>query len=410
MTISAPPRYLSNRSAPHLTTLILLAGMTAMTMNIFLPSLPNMAEHFDAPYRIVQLSVAVFLAVNGVLQIFIGPLADKFGRRPVILAGMGIFCFATLGCLFAPNVATFLVFRMLQATVAVAMVLSRAVVRDMNTPDKAASMMGYVTMGMSIVPMIAPAIGGMLDQAFGWHSTFWVLLFFGVLVFGLVWFDLGETGTPSGLTLIAQFGEYPELLTSPRFWGYCLASALSSGAFFAFMGGAPFIASEVYGMNPVTFGYFTAGPAVGYFMGNWLTGMAAARIGVNRMILAGTLVLVLGMAASISLSAAGLSNRFVFFGFMAFVGLGNGMIIPSATTGMLSVRPHLAGTASGLGGAIQIGFGALLAATAGAILGPGSTEMPLLILMFLTGCAGLAAILLVALRERQLRRMGRPTS
>ena len=112
----------------------------------------------------------------------------------------------------------------------------------------------------------------------------------------------------------------------------------------------------------------------------------------------------------ISLSAAGLSNRFVFFGFMAFVGLGNGMIIPSATTGMLSVRPHLAGTASGLGGAIQIGFGALLAATAGAILGPGSTEMPLLILMFLTGCAGLAAILLVALRERQLRRMGRPTS
>ena len=128
------------------------------------------------------------------------------------------------------------------------------------------------------------------------------------------------------------------------------------------------------------------------------------------MILAGTLVLVLGMAASISLSAAGLSNRFVFFGFMAFVGLGNGMIIPSATTGMLSVRPHLAGTASGLGGAIQIGFGALLAATAGAILGPGSTEMPLLILMFLTGCAGLAAILLVALRERQLRRMGRPTS
>ena len=397
------PIYLNNRTAPHLSTLILLASMTALTMNIFLPSLPQMAEHFDTPYRVMQLSVAIFLAANGILQIFIGPMADKFGRRPVILAGLGIFCVATLGCLFAPNVTVFLIFRVIQAAVAVAMVLSRAVVRDMHTAEKAASMMGYVTMGMSVVPMIAPAIGGQLSEAFGWQSTFWVLLIGGLIVMAITWADLGETGTPSGMSLGRQFAEYPELLRSPRFWGYCLSCAFSSGAFFAFLGGAPFVASEVFGMSPAEFGYFTGAPAVGYFFGNWLTGVAAARIGMNRMIISGSIIITIGMGAAILLTTAGLGSKYVFFGFMTFVGVGNGMTIPSATSGMLSVRPHLAGTASGLGGAIQIGGGAALSALAGFLLTPGSGEMPLLMLMAATGVAGLFAIIVVILRERQLR-------
>ena len=94
-------------------------------------------------------------------------------------------------------------------------------------------------LGLPVVPMVAPAIGGLLDQAFGWKSTFWVLFGFGAAVFVIVWVDLGETGTPSDRSLWGQFAEYPELLTSPRFWGYCLATAFSSGAFFAFLGGGP---------------------------------------------------------------------------------------------------------------------------------------------------------------------------
>lgn len=402
MTMAPAPRYLNNASAPHLSTLILLASMTALTMNIFLPALPQMADHFDTPYRVIQLSVAIFLATNGLLQIFIGPLADKFGRRPVILAGLAIFCVATLGCIYAPNVAIFLFFRVVQAAVAVAMVLSRAVVRDMNTADRAASMMGYVTMGMSVVPMIAPALGGLVSEAFGWQSTFWALFVGGVIVLVITWADLGETGTPSDLSLGRQFGEYPELLTSPRFWGYCLASAFSSGAFFVFLGGAPFVASEVFGMAPAEFGYFTAAPAIGYFLGNWLTGVAAARIGMNRMIIWGTVIVTGGMVLAIALTWLGFGGKYVFFGSMTFVGLGNGMTIPSATSGMLSVRPHLAGTASGLGGAIQIGGGAALSALAGFLLSPGGTEMPLLALMAATGFAGLVAIAVVILRERQL--------
>ena len=391
-----------NRTPPHLVTLILLASMTALAMNIFLPSLPSMTEHFGTEYRYVQLSVAVFLAVNGVLQLFVGPIADKYGRRPVILWGLAVFCIATLGCLYAPDITTFLIFRCLQATVAVAMVLSRAVVRDMNSAEKAASMLGYVVMGMSVVPMVAPAIGGLLDQAFGWKSTFWVLFGFGAAVFVIVWVDLGETGTPSDRSLWGQFAEYPELLTSPRFWGYCLATAFSSGAFFAFLGGAPYVASNVFGMTPAQFGYFTGAPAIGYFLGNWLTGLYATRVGVNRMILAGTLIVGIGLAAALALSYGGLSSPFVFFGFMTFVGLGNGLVIPSGTSGMLSVRPHLGGTASGLGGSIQILGGAALSALAGAMLTPGSGEFPLLWIMFLTVVAGLGSILLVIWRERQL--------
>jgi len=397
------PRYLRHDSPPHLSTLILLSSMTALAMNIFLPSLPSMAEYFDAPYRYVQLSVAIFLATNGILQLFVGPLADKYGRRPIILWGMGIFCLATIGCLYSTNIVVFLIFRSLQATCAVAMVLSRAVVRDMNTADKAASMLGYVVMGMSIVPMIAPAIGGLLDEAFGWKSTFWVLLGFGALVFIIVWLDLGETGTPSTLSIVGQFGEYPELFKSPRFWGYCLATAFSSGAFFAFLGGAPFVASNVFEMTPAQFGYFTGAPAVGYFLGNWLTGLYATRVGVNRMILIGALITVSGLGLSFTLTASGLSGPYVFFGFMTLVGLGNGLTIPSGTSGMLSVRPHLAGTAAGLGGSIQILGGAALSAVGGLVLTQGSGALPLIAVMLTTTIAGLIAILLVMLRERQLR-------
>lgn len=402
MTDTPAPRYLHKGSAPHLSTLILLASMTALTMNIFLPALPQMADHFGTPYRVMQLSVAIFLAANGLTQLFIGPMADKFGRRPVILGGLAIFCLSTLGCIYAPNITMFLIFRVIQAAVAVAMVLSRAVVRDMNTADRAASAMGYVTMGMSVVPMIAPAIGGLLSENFGWESTFWMLLLAGLIVMAISWADLGETGTPSEMSLGRQFREYPELLTSPRFWGYCLSSAFSSGAFFAFLGGAPFVASEVYGMSPATFGYFTAAPAVGYFLGNWFTGIAAARIGMNRMIIWGTVIVTGGMGIAIAVTLAGMGGPYVFFGCMTFVGIGNGMTIPSATSGMLSVRPHLAGTASGLGGSIQIGGGAALSALAGFLLHPGSTELPLLTLMGATGLAGLCAITVVIIRERQL--------
>lgn len=395
-------RYLDRFTAPHVTTLILLAGISAMAMNIFLPSLPGMALHFEVDYAVMQLSVATYLAMSAVLQILIGPLSDKIGRRPVILWGVGLFCLATLGCLFAPNATVFLIFRGFQAVIAVAMVLSRAVVRDMYAQDRAASMIGYVTMGMAVVPMVAPAIGGILEDAFGWRANFTMLLACGLLVFFIAWRDLGETGTPSDHSLMQQFREYPELLTSPRFWGYCLAAAFGSGAFFAYLGGAPFVGTQVFGLSPSQLGLYFAAPSIGYFLGNWATGVLAARHGVNRMVLWGTLFSVIGMGLSLVVSYAGFSGPITFFGFMSLVGVGNGMVIANATAGMLSVRPHLAGTASGLGGAIMIGGGAGLSALAGALLKPGRGEFPLVWIMFITSVLAVFAILYVIRRERQL--------
>ncbi len=390
------------RSPPHIATLILLAGLSALSMNVFLPSLPNMTAYFRTDYRLMQLSVALYLGVNAVMQVLIGPVADKMGRRPVILWGLGLFLLATLGCILAPTAQVFLAFRMAQATVAIGMVLSRAAVRDLYPQDKAASMIGYVTMGMAVVPMIGPAIGGQLDEMFGWQANFWLLFGLGGLTLALVWADFGETARKSGLTLARQFREFPQLLRSPRFWGYSLAAGFSAGAFFAYLGGAPFVGSQVYGMNPGRLGLWFGAPAVGYFLGNFLSGRFSVRFGVNRMVMWGSLACTLGIALSLLLTLAGLGSAAVFFGFMSFVGLGNGMAIPNATAGALSVRPHLAGTASGLSGAIMLGGGAGFSALAGSMLTPETGATPLLVLMLTTSVLAVTAIAAVIVRERSL--------
>jgi len=402
MTSELAPRFLDRKTPPHIGTLVVITGMSAMVMNMFLPSLPNMTEYFRADYRLMQLSVALFLGAIAILQLFVGPLSDRFGRRPVLLVGLGVFVLATIGCLTAKSVEVFLLFRMGQAAVGVAMVLSRAIARDMFDQSRAASMIGYITMGMAVVPMISPAIGGALDEAFGWKASFWVFLGFGLAVFWLVWADVGETNTAKSTSFRAQIADYPELLMSPRFWGYCLAAAFASGAFFAYLGGAPFVGSVVYGLAPSKLGMFFGAPALGYMVGNFLSGRYSVTHGVNRMVLWGAIASTVGVSASLMLALAGLGSVYTFFGFMIFIGLGNGMILPNATAGMLSVRPHLAGTASGLGGVIMMGGGAALSALAGALLRPGSGPFPLLWIMLIVSVLAIAAIGLVIRRERSL--------
>ena len=395
-------RFLDRATPPHIATLILMAGLAALAMNIFLPSLPGMVAHFDTEYRLIQLSVALYLAVNAGLQLLIGPISDRWGRRPVVLWGLGLFLAATVGCLLAPNVTVFLSFRMVQASIVVAMVLSRAIVRDMVPQDRAASMIGYVTMGMAVVPMIGPAIGGLLDEAFGWQANFWALLILGAGLFWLCWRDQGETAPLSGRTLVQQFRDYPMLLTSYRFWGYALAAGLSSGSFFAYLGGAPFVGDQVFGLSPSLLGLLFGAPAIGYFLGNFASGRYSVRVGVNRMVLWGALFNAGGIGLNLALFHLGLGTPLSFFGLMTLMGLGNGMVIPNATAGALSIRPDLAGTASGLSGALMIGLGAALSALAGLLLTPERGAFPLLWLMFGTAVAAVVTIRLVMQRERRL--------
>ena len=402
MTDYPVPKFLKPDSPPHIATLIILAGIGALSMNIFLPSLKVMSQYFNTDYRLMQLSVALYLGMNAVLQIFIGPISDRFGRRPVMLWAVGLFILATFGCLMAPNVVVFLAFRMMQAVIIAGLVLSRAAVRDMVPTDQAASMIGYVTMGMSLVPMVGPVLGGALGQAFGWQANFWLLFLLGGVVFALTWMDMGETFTRTEGGFRAQVKEYPELLTSHRFWGYCLSAAFAAGAFFSYLGGAPFVGSEVYGMSDARLGLYFGAPALGYLVGNFLSGRFSTRLGVNRMILIGAVVPFFGLAFSVALFKAGHGSAEVFFGFMTIVGLGNGLVMPNANAGMLGVRPRLAGSAAGLGGAILIGGGAALSGFAGTLLSKDTGAIPLLWLMFLTSGLSILSILWVIRRDRQL--------
>ncbi|WP_246660346.1 multidrug effflux MFS transporter [Nitratireductor sp. XY-223] len=393
---------MDRQSPPHIATLVIVTGAGALNMNVLLPSLPGIAEYFNVSYSFVQLLISAYLAATAVMQLVIGPLSDRYGRRPVMLACVGIFLAATVVCIFAPNFETLLVARLVQTFVVSGLVLSRAVVRDIHEPNKAASMFGYITMGMALVPMVGPMIGGVLDEIYGWRAAFSVSLAFGVLVLALVYLDMGETNRHPSKNFAAQFRAYPELFRSRRFWGYALSAAFTSGSFFAFLGGAPYVSVNYLGLSPSELGAYFALTALGYMAGNFLSGRYTQRIGINSMLLAGNLIVALGLLGSIATFAAGFTHPMSFFGYMIFLGLGNGIALPSANAGVVSVRPHLAGSAAGLGGALMIGGGAVLSVLSGALLSPQSGPYPMLYLMLLSSIAGALTALYVIHVARQV--------
>ena len=385
-------------------TLVLLASISALAMNSFLPSLPNMAEHFGSSTALMGLSVGVYLGTSAVFQILVGPLSDRIGRRTVSLWALIIFIVVSISCVYAPNTFIFMCLRALQAIAACTFVVARAIVRDTTETQASGSKIAYISMGTAICPMFGPALGGLMDGWFGWEANFWFIGGLGLFILVLAYFDLGETVPENTQGFRQQFSEYPELLLSRRFWGYCLASAFGAGAFFAYLGGGPFVGSIVYNLSPEMLGLYFGAPAIGYFFGNFLSGRFTIRFGIDAMILWGLWIIFSGLSLSMVCSYTGYGTVETFFGFMIFVGLGNGLTIPNATAGMLSVRPHLAGTASGLGGAMMIAIGAALSTLAGAFLIPGSNEMPLLMLMWFSSLSGVAVIIYVRQRNKRLKK------
>ena len=396
-------RFLNRSTPPHILTLILLASISALTMNIFLPSLPNIASELNSSTSILGLSVGIYLASSAVLQLIIGPFSDQFGRRPLILWSLIIFCISTLATVFITNTAQFLILRIFQAISASCMVLARAIVRDTTESiEKAGSKIAYVTMGMALVPMVGPAIGGLLDYQYGWEASFWLLFILGLVILIISFFDVGETLSDHNQSFLEQISTYPSLLRSKRFWGYCLSSAFVSGAFFSYLGGAPFVGNEVFGLEPKDLGFWFGAPAVGYVLGNFLSGSFSTKIGLDKMIFLGVTTALFGVSISLTISLLDHGSVLSFFGLMTLVGLGNGMSIPNATAAMMSINPKLAGTAAGLGSAIMIGGGAALSAIANFILIPGSSEIPLIMLMWTSVFCGLCSVAYVSYRKKTL--------
>jgi DHA1 family bicyclomycin/chloramphenicol resistance-like MFS transporter len=384
-------------SPGFIALLIAVSAVSPLGINMYLPSMPGMARALGVDFTTIQLTLSLYLGAMAVGQLVIGPLSDRFGRRPVLLIGLLTFVVGSAICLLAQSIGVLIFGRIVQAIGGCAgITLSRAIVRDLYGRNQVASMIAYVTMGMAVAPMIAPTIGGLLETFFGWRASFAFLIGFGGLALLFAYWRLNETNhsRSAGETVRQLLKGYGSLFRSRQFWGYTLVTSFVSAMFFAFLAGAPYVMIELLGRSPAEYGFYFALVPCGYMLGNFATGRIAGTMGPNRMILAGTMLSLASIAAMAALIAAGFLAPVALFGPMLFIGVANGLVLPSGIAGAVSVRPDLAGAASGLTGSLQIGFGALVAPIVGAALS--STVWPLIAIMAICSCLAIVSFALVA--------------
>ncbi|WP_323784588.1 multidrug effflux MFS transporter [Thalassovita sp.] len=393
----------SARGKPRLLTLILLTSLAVMSLNMFLPSLSRIAAEFGADYSIASLSIGGYLAVSALLQLVMGPVSDMVGRRPVILTGLAVFSLASIGCALADTIWVFLGFRLLQGAVVSGMVLSRAVIRDVAAPSEAARLLAVVGSAMALAPLLAPVLGGVLDEFFGWRSDFWVFAVCGAALFILCWIDLGETNLTRQNSFRAQFRSYPELLRSVSFWAYCACLIFSVGGFYAYLAGAPQVGERAFDLSPSALGLMMGATAAGFMAGNVISTRIGARVGMMALIIAGRWVSLIGTVAAMALLAFGLFHPAVLFGGAVMLGLGNGLTLPGANVGVMSVQPRLAGGASGLSGALTVAIGAVLTPLVSALVTGPMGVYVLLGAMALASLAGVIAAYVIQALERRLQ-------
>ncbi|MEM9630268.1 MAG: multidrug effflux MFS transporter [Pseudomonadota bacterium] len=390
----------SPRTPPHLLTVILLTAFSPLSLNMFLPSLENIARDLKTDYALVSVAIAGYLAVTAVIQLIAGPLSDRFGRRPVLLVALAIFCCSSIVCSLAQNIWVFLIFRMLQGSVTAGFTLSLAIVRDTNPPREAAGLIGYITMSMAIAPMLGPVLGGILDSTFGWRTNFYFYAFFGTVLLLLCWFDLGETRKGRGDGDQEQRDNFTALLRERRFYAYALCTAFSTGAFYIFLAGAPLAATATFGVSTVQLGFLIGSITMGFSAGGFLAGRFAARVSLPAMMLIGRIVACSGLTLGLLLIVSGWLSPWAFFGSTLFVGIGNGLTMPSSNSGAMSVRPDLAGSAAGLVGASTLAAGALLTSLTGAAVVQESSPVIVISLMLASSMIGLIAATSALIFER----------
>lgn len=388
------------RTAPHVITLILLTGFSPMSLNMFLPSLANIAVDLETDYGTVSWAVSGYLAITALIQLIIGPMSDRIGRRPVLLVALLVFAVASVGCTVASSIENFLFFRMLQGGIIGGYALSLAIVRDTRSEREAVSLIGYLGMSMAIAPMIGPMLGGVLDTAFGWRSVFAFYAVAGVGLLLLCWLDLGET-KPHGIgTSDPPEPRATALAREPLFWAYALCGTFSVGAFYIFLTGAPLVAQSMFNVTTAELGFYIGSITVGFMIGGFLAGRFGKALQPTTVMIAGRVVACAGLSGGLMLLVLGITSVELLFASTIFVGLGNGITMPGSNAGALSVRSDLAGSAAGLSGALIVAGGAVVTAATGSLMPDTNGASTLLSLML--AASGLA--LLFALWAAWLRR------
>jgi len=336
--------------------------------------------------------LTVYLLATMCAQIILGNLADRHGRRPVMIGGMLVFSVGSLVCAIAPSLEILLLGRFIQgAGSAVCMVLPRTVIRDVFARDRAASMIGYMTTAMMIAPMFGPAIGGWITDTSTWRYLYTALALVGLVLSALCYWRMNETLPASNAqSLVRPLGSRfinsaRILLASSVFRAYLAMLCGSVGVYYAFLGGAPYVVMELNGASASTYGLWFVIIAIGYLLGNLVAGRFSDRLGGDRMIRLSLLPLLVGIVLFWMLWVV--EHPLGMFLPMQLVAFSNGMCLPNLMSATMSVRPELAGSASGLAGTCQTASGIVL--TLALSLWLHQSALPLLLVMTLSGLVAL---------------------
>ena len=394
--MTATDASLAERPRPSFAILVAISAIGPLALNLLVPSMPGLEKTFGVPYGTVQLTLTLYLIGMAVCQLIYGPASDRFGRRPLLLAGLSLFFIASVLAAIAPTIEALIAARLIQAIGGSAgIVLARAMVRDVFSREKSASVISYITMAFVVAPMIAPVLGGFLEQYAGWRTGFWLLAAIGASVLSAAWITLPETHTDRQGGSQNFFRNAGKLFALPRFRGYAFTLAFTSCVFFAFLGGAPHIMIDILRRPPLEYGLWFATISASYMVGNFLSGHYTQKVGIDRMIMAGCIVTVLGGFLCLAAAISGLLSPPTLFIPMALAAFGNGLTIPNGTAGAISVDPRMTGAAAGWSGFTQMGFGA----AASQLVGSLQTGWPFAVFWFMA----IASILALFTHWRSMR-------
>lgn len=390
-----------SKSIAHLALLLgLITAVGPFAIDSYLPALPTLGASLQASPAAVQMSLTVFFMIIGVCQLIYGPISDVYGRKPPIYAGLVIFAVGSVGCALAPTIEVLIGFRAVQAFGACAgMVIPRAIVRDLYTGHEAAKLMALLMLVMSVSPILAPLAGSLVISLWSWREVFIALTVVSVACLVMTRVQLPETHPAErrlGKTLGNSFASYGALLRDPVFTGLAVVSGFGLATFFVFIGSAPFVYIEHYGLTPTQFSLGFAVNAASFFAMSQLTASLSARFGLAPVIrwsvMAVATVMVVLAVTTLWIDSLALMMALLFVGF-GFLGL----LLPAA--GVLSMEDHgaVAGSASALLGAIQM----ITAAVSMSLVGLYADHTPAPMLIGIALCA-VAAMLTVLWTLRRL--------